>query len=335
MSSIRRAQSYLFAVILATVGATACSSSSPGAPPSSGGIPGSSSRPAPLVPSIHVAGFRLPSPLQREVVVATDAGLLIAGGLTSADVSLGTVARMDPATGALTPLGSLATPAHDAAGAILGERLVVFGGGAATSLDTVQSFDPANGNSSVIGHLPGPRSDLAVAMVGGTAYVIGGYDDVVPRREIYATTDGSAFRKVAELPTGLRYPGVAVVGSRVIIVGGQTATGASAAVLSFDPATRQVRKLATVPAPIGHAAVFPMGGLICVVGGLTAGGVAVRTVTTVDPRSGVVASLPPLHRAITDAGVGLTSDGALIIGGALGSDVAGTVASILVASIHR
>ncbi|MEA2556315.1 MAG: hypothetical protein QOI60_1646 [Actinomycetota bacterium] len=335
MPSVRSIPRLLVTLILAAAGATACSSSPPGGSPSSGGTPGTASRPAPLVPSIHTASFRLPSPLQREVVVPTEAGLLLAGGLTSADASLATVARMDPESGALTPLGSLTTPVHDAAGAILGGRLVVFGGGAATSLDTVQAFDPANGTSSVVAHLPGPRSDLAVAMVGTTAYVIGGYDDVSPRREIYATTDGSTFRKVADLPTGLRYPGVAVVGSKIIIVGGQTAAGASAAVLSFDPATRRVRKLATLPTPIGHAAVFPMGGLVCVVGGLTAGGVAVRTVTTIDARTGVVASLPLLHRAITDAGVGLTNNGALIIGGARGSDVAGTVASILVATMHR
>lgn len=259
---------------------------------------------------------------------------MLAGGLTASDVSLGAVVRLDPETGALTPLGSLATPVHDAAGAILGERLVIFGGGGSSSLDTVQAFDLTNGASSVIGHLPGPRSDLAAAVVGGSVYVIGGYDDSTPRREIYATTDGSTYRKVADLPVGLRYPGVTVVGRKIIIAGGQTASGASVAVLVFDPATRQVTKLATLPTPIGHAAVFPMGGRIYIVGGLTAGGVAVRTVTTVDPATGTVMSLPPLHRSISDAGVGVTDNGALIIGGALGSDVAGTVASILVASMR-
>lgn len=288
-----------------------------------------------LTPSIHVAAFHLPSPLQREVVVPTDSGLVLAGGLTAADVSLGTVTRMDPATGILTPIGSLTTPVHDAAGAILGGHLVIFGGGGSSSLDTVQAFDLTSGASSVIGHLPGPRSDLAAATVGGSVYVMGGYDDSTPRREIYASTDGSTFRKVADLPTGLRYPGVTVVDTKIIIAGGQTATGASAAVLVFDPATQKVTKLATLPTPIGHAAVFPMGGLIYIVGGLTAGGVAVRTVTTIDPATGSVASLPHLHRPISDAGVGVTDNGALIIGGALGSDVATTVASILVASMRR
>ena len=52
-------------------------------------------------------------------------------------------------------------PFHDAAGAVLGHRLLVFGGGAASSTSAVQSFDLSTHRGRLAGHLPRPISDLS------------------------------------------------------------------------------------------------------------------------------------------------------------------------------
>ena len=63
---------------------------------------------------------------------------------------------------------------HDAAGAMLGGKLVVFGGGSPTSVDAVQAFDPSTGKRRVAGTCrwrcqisPARRSDNTVYLVGG------------------------------------------------------------------------------------------------------------------------------------------------------------------------
>lgn len=64
------------------------------------------------------------------------------------------VFRLDPSTGRLRQLGTLPVPVHDAAGQMIGNHLVVFGGGSTTSTDLVQSFDLSTGTGSITGRLP-------------------------------------------------------------------------------------------------------------------------------------------------------------------------------------
>ena len=94
----------------------------------------------------------------------------------------------------------------------------------------MQAFDLRSRRGAVVSQLPRPLSDLASATVDHTVYLVGGYDGVRPRAEIYRTTDGVHFRLAARLPSGLRYPAVAAVGTRLVIAGGAAATGPSRSV---------------------------------------------------------------------------------------------------------
>ena len=104
--------------------------------------------------TVRSAGYRLVAPIQRSVAVWDGGVIYIAGGLDAADTTVGGVFSMDPTSGRLTPLGSLAQPVHDAAAAMIGGKLYVFAGGTGTGSDIVQAFDPATGTGSVVGHLP-------------------------------------------------------------------------------------------------------------------------------------------------------------------------------------
>jgi len=113
--------------------------------------------------------YRLPAPVEREVAVPHNGAIVIAGGLDAHGGSTDGVFRMNAGTGALTSLGTVPQSFHDAAGAIFGNNLFVFGGGVAQANSTVQRFDLATHRGSVadIGQIGGqaPLVDFRQAVV--------------------------------------------------------------------------------------------------------------------------------------------------------------------------
>ena len=257
--------------------------------------------------------------MQREVAVRNGEVIYLAGGLAESGSSASGVFGLNPSTGRLTALGAMPNAFHDAAGAMIGGRLFVFGGGSVSGTDLVQAFDPATGTASVVGHLPLPLSDLAATTVGDTVYLIGGYDGHIPRREIYATTDGQMFRVVGHLPVGLRYAAISASGTSIVIAGGQSATEPVATVSLFDTTNGSVSRVGALPAPVAHASAFTIGGTVYVAGGLNAGGASVTGVASIDPATGAIHSETPLRQSVSDAGSVSTPGGALLIGGWRGS----------------
>ena len=266
-------------------------------------------------PVAHGAGgvtvtvpYRLPAPVEREVAVAHGGSVLIAGGLDSGQQSTDGVFRLDPATGRLVSLGSMPQAFHDGAGAVIGNGLYVFGGGAAQSSASVQRFDLRTRTGSVVASLPRPLSDLSAASTGGTVFLVGGWDGRTPRREVYATTDGVHFRVAGLLPQGLRYPAVAAVGPRLVIAGGTTASGTSSAVYVFDTRRRRVVATGRLPAPVAHASAVSLGGAVYVTG---------SAVTRIDPQTGRAVVVRG-SVAVSDAGTVTLGDSALLVGGSTG-----------------
>src|SRR5439155_9139609 len=125
---------------------------------------------------VRPAPFSLPRPVEREVAVSAGGRIYLAGGLDAAGASVSGVYALDPGSGALQAIGALPQPFHDAAGAVLGRRVVVFGGGAVEGTNNVQSIGFDGRGPSVIGHLPLALSDLGATTVNGTVYLVGGYD---------------------------------------------------------------------------------------------------------------------------------------------------------------
>ena len=175
-----------------------------------------------------VSPHALPAPISGEAVVATATGPLIIGGLDAASNSAGGVFVLDPASGELSEVGSLTGPLHDAAATVLGNRVLVFGGGTETSSDEVQALAAPGGRvapgtaAETVGKLPTVRSDLSAVTIGKTAYVLGGYDGATPLASVLATPDGSTFTEVAQLPEPARYLAVATLGGRIYAFGGET-----------------------------------------------------------------------------------------------------------------
>src|SRR5437870_3170131 len=106
----------LLALLLLAPGCTSGSTSSsiPSTPP------GAASPSGPPRLSLGPAPFQLPVPLQREVAVAHEGRVFLAGGLDPGGRSVNGVFSLDPETGRVAQLGSMPQPFHDAAGAVLG-----------------------------------------------------------------------------------------------------------------------------------------------------------------------------------------------------------------------
>jgi hypothetical protein len=233
------------------------------------------------------APYQLPVAISRAVVLpggatgssaagGTAPALLIAGGLTAQSATTAAVISLNPVTGQTSQAGQLAVATHDAAGAMLGSRPVVFGGGSQSSIAAVQA-GPAQAGPAQPGHawsaagtLPGVRSDLSAVTVAGKAYLIGGYDGASYDPNVLATSDGKRFTTAARLPVPVRYPAVAALGTQIWVFGGQTPGGITDVIQRIDLSTGKAVVAGQLPAPLAYAAGFTLGGRIYVAGGQTA-----------------------------------------------------------------
>jgi hypothetical protein len=228
-----------------------------------------------LALQVMPAPYQLPAAVSREVVLPGAGGLLMIGGLTPQGTSADTVTALDPVTGATRPAARLAAATHDAAGAVLGGRAYLFGGGSAASgalsEPTIQAITPGT-KTAVVGQLPTARSDLTSVTAGPVAYLIGGYGGAGPDPQVLATTDGSHFRVAARLPVPVRYAAVAEGSGMIWVFGGQSATGTTDAIQRINPATGAASVVGHLPRPLQGAAAISLGGRIYLAGGSAGAG---------------------------------------------------------------
>jgi N-acetylneuraminic acid mutarotase len=265
-------------------------------------------------------GPALPAPISGESAVATREQVLIFGGLDSEGVSASGVFSMDTGSGHLHQAGTLSSPLHDAAAALIGDQALVFGGGVSTSTDEVQAFPLSSGTTGAttaqpVGHLPTVRSDLSAVAMAGRAYVLGGYDGSTPIDSVLETMDGSSFRQVTTLPVPARYMAVAALGGRIYAFGGETASGsASNAIEEVDPARGTARVVGHLPTPLARASAVAMGDRIYLLGGEANEAVADR-IWSFDPTNHRLVEAGRLPFAVANSAVATSGSTAYLIGG--------------------
>ena len=226
----------------------------------------------------------LPAPISGEAAVASRGGVLSIGGLDASTVSTSGVVELRPPDGKARAAGSLAEPLHDAAAAAIAGKTLVFGGGSASAIDSVESL-ARGGTGSIVGHLPVPRSDLSAATVGGRAYVLGGYDGTAPVGDVLQTGNGRSFKRIASLPTPVRYAAVVPQGHVIYAFGGEIASGQDSDVIqALDVSRQSARVIGRLPHATSHASAVALGGRIYVLGGRS-GGSATDRILAFDPAS--------------------------------------------------
>lgn len=270
---------------------------------------------------VTAAPFQLPRGSARAVLIAEGDHLLLLGGFNRAKQTIAEVLRITPASKSVTAAGALTTAVHDAAGARVGGRVMVFGGGNGSETAGVQAIG-ADGQTAIVGKLPIPRSDLATATIGNRTFIIGGYDGASVRATTIATTDGTNFQILGDLPVPVRYPAVAAVGTKVYAVGGTTsgnASGAVRAVQMLDTATGTVQQIGELPQPLTDAVAATVRGHLYVFGGQLAGHIT-NQVWRLDlgPNGAGPIALTPvatLPTPVTDAAVAVLGNVAYLVGG--------------------
>jgi outer membrane protein assembly factor BamB len=280
-------------------------------------------KPTPVVrPAAVEAGllpWQLAQPLSREVVVPRlgTRKLVVLGGIGSGGSTTDGVDLLDPATGSLSSQGPLPQATHDAAGAMLGGRVLVIGGGSAAASPSTQI---ETGRNTVTGAaLAQARADASAVTVGHSVYVVGGYDGSAMDAEVVATTDGRRYRPVAALPVPVRYPAIAALGSRIYVFGGLLGNGhPTRAVQLVDPKARTARVVGRLPVPLDGAAAGVLDGTIYLAGGRRT---AVRPTTAVyafDPHGSTFLRAGTLRVAVANAGAAVSRGRLWIVGGETG-----------------
>jgi N-acetylneuraminic acid mutarotase len=265
----------------------------------------------------------LPAPVSRAIAVVDGTDVLVMGGIDANQSSSTGVFRLDPTVGSLSQTGTLAVATHDAAGAAIGGRAFVFGGGAQTVVDAVQSVAPS-GPASTAAHLPQRRADLAAVKIGNTVYLVGGYDGTTATQDVLATTDGISFTVVARLPVGVRYPAVVAAGNTIYVAGGEWAGTPSADIQAVDVATHRARVVGRLPEPRSQAAAFAIAGKLYVAGGVTTKGPS-SDILRFDARHATFVAAGSLPAPVADAAVAVVGNRAYLIGGESPAPVSGVV----------
>ena len=172
---------------------------------------------------------RLPFALKDAAAAAVPGrGIALAGGLSSADLSLDEV--VVSRAGASRSIGKLPDLQHDAPGVRIGTRLYAFGGGnGVAQLATITGVDLATGRTTEAGTLPAPSWDSAAAANAGVAYVVGGYTGTRWLDTIVAWRPGGRARIVARLPQPVRYAAVTFAAGLLVIAAARCPTAAQAA----------------------------------------------------------------------------------------------------------
>jgi hypothetical protein len=307
----------LVALVVAVLVTAGCG---PGASSSSTNAPASPTTTTAAAPSLSVslAGWKLPAPLSREVVLTDGQGLLVFGGQDAAHNSVATSTRFDARTGAATPLANLSPAVHDAAGVRAGNDNVIIAGGTPPPRATVQVV-PATGAAQTRGQLPENRTDHVAAMIGNTTYVFGGaQDEGLPVASVFASTDGGAtWRDGGTLAHPVRYPALAVAGGAVYLFGGvTTAAGTdSNAVQRYDPQTHATSVVALLPTPLSHASAVAFDKVIYVLGGFVNNTVPSAQIIRFDTRTNTVSNAGNLPSPLTDGAAIVVGDVGYLVGG--------------------
>lgn len=265
----------------------------------------------------------LPQPVSRLSAVALPDGRIVAAGGLVGGASSTQVLSGPP--NALRPAGRLPAPTHDAAGALVGSSVYVFGGGQSTSTDRIFRVDPRTGATSDAGSIGEPLSDLGAAVVGGRAYLVGGYTGARFATAVLRFEGGRAPSVVARLPAGLRYAGVAAIGRTIYVAGGVTVAGESRTVFAVDPQTGTVTPIARLPQPLAHASLAAAGGSLYLIGGTSTAGRPLAGILRIDPGTGAVERAGTLPQPLSDSAAVAIGGSIFVLGGAGAAAPTGTV----------
>lgn len=179
----------------------------------------------------RVAG-RLPRPRSDAVAAQAGGTGYLVGGYDGAAPDARVLATRDGST--FHAVATLPVPVRYPAVAVTGGRLLVLGGlavggpRAGAPVDTIQRVDLRRHRAAVVGHLPRPLEGAVAVRLGGVVYLAGGRSSssssARASRTVFALDTGrDAVRRVGRLPLPVANAGIAALGHRAWVIGGESA----------------------------------------------------------------------------------------------------------------
>ncbi|HET8893802.1 MAG TPA: YncE family protein [Gaiellaceae bacterium] len=119
------------------------------------------------------------------------------------------------------------------------------------------------------GTLGSPLQDAAAVAYRGGAVLVGGLTAADTSASSVLTAGAGPTRQIGTIPTGVHDSAAVLIGSRVYLFGGGTATGQLDTILSIDPRSGAVQPVGRLPARSSDQSAAAIGGTAYVVGGYT------------------------------------------------------------------
>lgn len=265
------------------------------------------------------ATWTLPVPLSRSVVLPLNSQLGVFGGTTTGAAASKTIYQIDPETGTATNVGTMPTPVHDAAGAVIGSSYYIFGGGSTADTTAVQQFSFSTAThltGAVVANLPAKRADLVSVTANGQIYLVGGFDGKAWLSSVLNTTDGMSFQTAAQLVPPVRFAAVAGLNSMLYVIGGELSPNAAdaTAVQAINLQSGTASALSPLAAGLSHAAAVTLNNTIYVFGGRS-GGHAIDTISRLNPTTGQLLTIGHLPAPRSNMGVAMMGQTAYLLGG--------------------
>jgi non-specific serine/threonine protein kinase len=280
--------------------------------------------PPPVSPVVPASAWRTlradPTPRQQVATTVADGTVWVIGGITQGAAS-NLMEGYDPAidtwkTGIPLPVGL----SHEMAVTYRGEIVVLGGweaqGGNLTAVSSKKVYAQRGGGWVELPPMLSSHVAGGAVVVGDQIIVSGGQADgkLNPTTEVF---DGTAWKRVSDLPTPREHLGMATDGNFAYVVGGRDLSSDknSSALERYDPKTDSWAALAAMPAPRGGIGAAVADGRLVVAGGEEPTSVD-NSVYAYDIASNTWSDLPPLPTGRHGLAVAAVDKTIFAIGGA-------------------
>lgn len=164
----------------------------------------------------------LPQGRSRMAAVVFEGAIYLTGGKTSQGVT-GSNMRYRPSQGGWEPLADKPTPVMDVQAVVLGERIFVPGGTAASGkpVSVMEVYSPRLNRWDILAPLPEALSGYALAAYEGRIYLFGGWDGAATSAAVYSYDPANdTWQTHTVLPGARAFASAVVVESKIYVIGG-------------------------------------------------------------------------------------------------------------------
>jgi hypothetical protein len=253
---------------------------------------------------------RLARPAVKAAAAIADGRLVVLGGSTGSAVQVGKPG------GDLRQVASLPSPRASAAAFADGAAVYLIGGerGDERPSDEVLRYDLASRAVTPAGTFIEPLAGAGYAQSGGAMYLVGGWTGEKLATAVLRFNLPDDATVVARLPEATRDPAVALLGGKLYVAGGRTASGLTDAVYEVDLAAGTVAVLGRLPQRVAGASLVVAGGELFLLGGVTSAG-PVAALVRIDPATGRIDSAGRMPRPLAGATSVRRGAATLVLGG--------------------